>query len=426
MKTTLLRNVNIPGCPDRPAEVLFCDTHILYVGKPLDENSKADTVINGSGLTLLPGAIDAHVHFRQPGLMHKATIASESHAARAGGVTAFFDMPNTIPQTTTEDAWAAKMDMASHDSEISYAFFLGATNSNLDEILKADSSRIPGIKVFLGSSTGNMLVDDEKMLDSLFASVKIPIVVHAEDEEVIAEARSRISKRYDNNPPVSEHSNIRPVEACVSATTHAIELLRRHPSAHLHIAHLSTADEVELVRRAKAEGLDVTAEVSPHHLIFSSEDYGRLGSRIKMNPSLKGPEHREALRRGVIDGTIDIIATDHAPHTIGEKQGNALTAVSGAPMVQFSLPLILDLFGVDTAVRTMCVNPAVIFGLKNYGRIERGYVPDMVLVENVPTGYNVSDGMVLSKCRWTPLAGHRLYHRIAHVFNTPCALRFEH
>ncbi len=419
-----MRNVVIPGCSERPAEVLFSDTHIIYVGRPKTDPVDVDTVINGSGLTLLPGAIDAHVHFRQPGLEQKGDIAAESRAARAGGVTAYFDMPNTVPQTTTVAAWNSKMAAAAENSAISYAFFIGATNSNLEELRKADFSHIPGVKVFLGSSTGNMLVDDERMLDSLFESITVPIVVHAEDEAVIAEAKERIAEKYDNNPPVFEHTNIRPVEACVSATAHAIELLRRHSSARLHIAHLSTADEVEMVRRAKAEGLNITAEVSPHHLLFTTDDYDRLGSRIKMNPSIKAPQHREALRRGVLDGTIDIIATDHAPHTIADKQGNALSAMSGAPMVQFSLPLILDMFGPEVAMRTMAENPARIFGLKNYGKIEVGYVPDMVLVEHVPIGFEVSDNMVLSKCHWTPLIGHRLHYRVAHVFNQPRPLTF--
>lgn len=416
---SVVYNTIFDGQPD--GWVMFDERQIIATG--YGEHPQADNVIDGNGMLLLPGAIDAHVHFREPGLTRKATIKTESAAARAGGVTAFFDMPNTVPQTVTMDDIRAKQAIAERDACINYAFFIGATNANIDELLAADYSEIPGVKLFMGSSTGNMLVDNEVTLDQIFSSVTVPIVVHAEDEGVIAACHAAARARYGDNPPVSAHSQIRPAEACVRATQRAVELCRRHPSAHLHIAHLSTADEVEIVRRAKADGLHVTAEVSPHHLLFTADDYPRLGSRIKMNPAIKTDADRRALRRGVLDGTIDIIATDHAPHTADDKQGDAFTAVSGAPMVQFSLPVILDLFGPEVATRTMAENPARIFGAEQLGRIAPGYLPNMVLIEQAE--HTVSDADVLSKCGWTPLVGYTLRHRVAHVICTQKQIRFS-
>lgn len=423
--STLIINAYIPGADKHVSRVLFNDERILSVGG--EELKEAEAVIDAEGMTLLPGAIDAHVHFREPGLTHKADIATESRAALAGGVTSFFDMPNTVPQTTSLEPWRQKMDIASKSSVANYAFFIGATNDNLEEILRADFSRIPGVKVFLGSSTGNMLVNNTSVLERLFEEVRVPIVVHAEDEETIAQARKTAEVKYQGNPPVCEHTNIRPVEACVAATTHAIDMLRRHPEAHLHIAHVSTADELRLIRQAKQEGLNLTCEVSPHHLLFTSEDYERLGARIKMNPSVKSPGHRVALREAVLDGTIDIVATDHAPHTLEEKEGDAFTAVSGAPMVQFSLPAMLDLFDTETVCRTMAENPARIFGLERRGRIAPDYHPEMVLVKRDMNGYIVADVDVVSKCGWTPLVGIKLYHKVIRtILPKPSYLTFKH
>lgn len=403
--------------------VLFDADTILDLGTGTPP--AADTTVNTGGAYVLPGVIDAHVHFREPGLTHKADIASESRAARAGGVTTVFDMPNTIPQTVTRADLAAKTEIAHRTSEVNIGFFIGATNTNIDEILATDFSTIPGVKVFMGSSTGNMLVDDTTTLDHLFESVSAPIVVHAEDETIIAERRAAARIRYGNNPPISAHSAIRPAEACVSATRLAVELAERHPGSHLHIAHLSTADEVRIVAEAKARGLNVTAEVSPTHLLFTVDDYELLGSRIKINPAVKTVADREALRRGVIDGTIDIIATDHAPHLLSEKAGNAFSAVSGAPMVQFSLPLMLDMFGADIVCRAMSRMPARIFDLENYGILRPGARPDIVIVEKCAP-YTLSDADVVSKCGWTPLTGTTVSHRVVRTFVTPRPLHFRH
>lgn len=410
MKTSLIINVEIPGTPAGSSRVLFNDETILAVGD--SSITEAEDIYDAKGALLLPGVIDAHVHFREPGMTYKADISTESKAAMAGGVTSFFDMPNTLPPTTTITAWKEKMDLAHGSSAINYSFFIGATNHNVEEIIRADFSRIPGIKVFLGSSTGNMLLDDNSVLEFLFKHLRVPIVVHAEDEHVIRSAREKAIKKYNGNPPIYAHSEIRPHKACIEATDRAIRLLSRHPEAHLHIAHLSTAEELNMVRQAKNDRLHITCEVSPHHLLFTQDDYENLGARIKMNPSVKTAADRDALREGLIDGTIDIIATDHAPHLLSEKEGNALTAVSGAPMVQFSLPVILDMFGPETAIKAMSLNPARIFGIRNRGMIAVGYKPEMVLVEKIAGGYNVDDRDVLSKCGWTPIKGKKLYHRV--------------
>lgn len=409
MKTILIKNVIIPGACNNASRVLFNSEKILKIGS--DDIDTADEVIDGQGATLLPGVTDCHVHFREPGLTHKATVATESRAARAGGVTTFFDMPNTIPQTVTIEDWQRKMDKAANDSVINYAFFLGATKNNLEQLDKANFSRIPGIKVYLGSTTGDMMVPD-MVLDSLLARFNVPIVIHAEDESLISKMRSEIKSKYTGNVPIAEHSNIRSVQACVSSTERALETLERHPDAHLHIAHLSTADEVELVVKARQKGLNVTCEVSPHHLLFTPDDYPRLGSRIKINPAVKGAEHRDALRQAVREGIIDIIATDHAPHTADDKAGDALTAASGAPMVQFALCLMLDLFGTEIVRQTMSLNPARVFGMENRGNISPGFKPEMVLVERLETPHIISDDEVLSLCGWTPAVGLQTNHRV--------------
>ena len=427
MKTFLLHNVTIPGLLHGNYRVLFNSAEIINIERNEGSLPKADEVIDGQGAMLLPGAIDAHVHFREPGLIHKADIATESRAALAGGVTSFFDMPNTVPQTVTQEAWQEKCLLANEKSAINYAFFIGVTNDNIDRILQIDPSLIPGYKVFLGSSIGGMLVNNDAVLEKLFANARAPIVVHAEDENIIAQSRERIIRQYGENPPIHTHSSIRSADACIAATRHALSLARKYPQAHLHIAHVSTAAEVTLIQQAKAEGLRVTAEVSPHHLLFTNEDYPVLGARIKMNPSVKTALDREALRNAVRDGIIDIIATDHAPHTLAEKEGDALTAISGAPMVQFSLPLMLDMFDPETVRRVMCENPARIFGLKDRGLLAVGNAPEMVLVKPIPQGFAVTDNDVLSKCGWTPLVGRTLRHKVIKtILPRPTALTFHH
>lgn len=366
--------------------------------------------IDGVGCLLMPGAIDCHVHFRDPGLTHKADMATESRAALADGVTSFVDMPNTKPQTTTMALALDKLQHAAEVAAANYGVFIGATNDNIDELLHADYTRLAGVKLFMGSSTGNILVDQAEALERLFAGVSVPISVHAEDEGVIAAARARIRALYGERPiPIRRHTDMRPVEACVTATARAIALAERH-GAHVHIAHVTTAAEVDMIDAARRRGLcRITCEVSPHHLLFCSDDYAELGARIKMNPAVKSAADRQSLREALADGRIDMIATDHAPHLEVEKAGDALHAVSGAPMVQFAYPMAIHLFGPRIAAERYAAAPARIFGITDRGQLQAGQRADLVLF--APSDHVISDADVVSRCAWTPLAGRPLYFR---------------
>jgi dihydroorotase len=409
LMTTLIHNANVKG--HGTGWVLIDGVRIAAIGTGEPQDLTADNVVDAQGKLLLPGAIDCHVHFREPGLTHKADIASESHAAVAGGVTSYIDMPNCKPTTTTNAAIAQKMDIAAAKSVANYAFFIGATDDNLDELLAADYTRVAGVKLFMGSSTGNMLVDNGEALHNIFAKVRVPIVVHAEDEDTIKRNRAEYNARYCcTEPPVADHSRIRSAEACLKATQHAIALASEH-HAHLHIAHLTTAAELLAVQQA---GDNVTCEVSPHHLMWCDQDYADRGTRIKMNPAVKTAADRAALRDAVRAGVVDIIATDHAPHLLEEKQGGAITAVSGAPLVQFSLPVMLDMFDADTVVRTMCQRPAQLFSIADRGDIAVGNYADLVLVD--AADHVVTDADVVSKCGWTPLDGVTLHHRVVATY----------
>lgn len=385
-------------------------------GNPSDElMSGAATLVDAEEKLLLPGAIDEHVHFRDPGLTHKADMASESSAAVAGGVTSFIDMPNTKPMTVTNEALCEKMRRASETSVANYGFFIGATNDNLEELLNADYSKVAGVKLFLGSSTGNMLVDNGKMLNDIFANVKALIAVHAEDEAVIRRNRQAVIEKYGENLPIDFHPVIRSHEACYKATAHAVELARRY-DARLHVMHVSTADELEFFAPGPIEGKSITAETCPQYLLFTDELYEVLGARIKCNPAIKRSADREALRSAVADGRIDVIATDHAPHLLSEKTGTALTAVSGMPMVQFSLSVMMELvregvFTLPGVVTAMSHNPAKVFGIDRRGFIRKGYYADLVLFDDECDPYTVTDDDVISKCKWTPLEGMTLHGR---------------
>ncbi len=365
------------------------------------------------GSYLMPGAIDTHVHFREPGLTRKATMASESRAALAGGVTSVIDMPNTVPQTVSIDAWEDKMERAAASMAVNYAFFIGATHTNFEELMRADYSRCPGVKVFMGSSTGGMLLDDDSALRRLWSDIPALIAVHAEDQAMVADATHRAKARAGDaeDLPVTMHPALRPAAACVEATRRAVEMARRY-GTRLHVAHVSTAAELQFATpghdvRAKR----ITFETAPQYLIFDSSDYRRLGARIKCNPAVKEAADREALRRAVTSGLIDTIATDHAPHLLSEKQGGALKAVSGMPMVQFSLPVMMDLFAPGTVAQVMAHNPAEAFRIEGRGYLDPGCYADMAVVERVEP-YTVADTDTLSLCRWTPLAGTVLRHRV--------------
>lgn len=382
----------------------------------------ADETIDCGGAYLIPGVIDTHVHFRDPGLTEKADMATESAAAVAGGITSFVDMPNTRPATVTMADVTAKEARAAEVSEANYGFFIGATNDNLDELLNADYSRVAGVKLFLGSSTGNMLVDNEALLDDLFDKSPAVIAVHAEDENIIRAAREYLSARHPEGIPVELHPDMRPREACIAATRHALELAGRH-SARVHICHISTAEELALIKEAKARGVNVTAETCPQYLLFDRNDFITLGSRVKCNPAIKNASDRIALIRELRPGgAIDTIATDHAPHLASQKEGDALTAASGMPMIQYSLPAMLDLIdndpdaegiGIERVVELMCHAPARIFGIEKRGFIRPGYAADLVMVEKLPLpGHKVTDSEVVSRCGWTPLDGRTLGYAV--------------
>lgn len=376
-------------------------------------NASFDEVIDASGCFVLPGLIDDHVHFREPGLTEKADIDSESRAAAAGGITTYFDMPNTNPQTTTLEALEEKFKLAAQKSHVNYSFFFGATNNNADLFPQLDSHRIPGIKLFMGSSTGNMLVDRREALDKIFSTATMPIMVHCEDTEIINRNMAEAKLKYGDDPKVTHHPEIRSTEACYQSTKLAVELATKH-HARLHIAHLTTARELELVASTQ-HPLSITCEVTPSHLYFCDRDYASLGTRIKCNPAIKS-QAGDALRQAVADGRIAVIGTDHAPHLLSQKEGGCAKAASGMPMIQFSLVTMLEL--VDQGVLTlerlielMCHNPADLFEVRNRGYLREGYLADIVLVRP-NTGWTVTKDIIQSKCGWSPMENHMYLWRV--------------
>lgn len=380
-------------------------------------------LIDATGCFVLPGVIDDHVHFREPGLTAKADIGSESAAAAAGGVTSYFDMPNCVPQTTSPEALDEKFALARRKSHVNYSFFFGATNDNAELFGRLDTSRIPGIKLFMGSSTGNMLVDKEQSLNTIFKTVAemgVPVMAHCEDTAIINANMARAKACCGDDPDVSMHSKIRSAEACIESTRLAVSLAQRH-NARLHVAHLSTAEEVELIRQANTgvtslKDKRITAEAVSGHLLFTASDHAALGARIKINPAIKTAADRDALRRAVADGTVDIIATDHAPHLLSEKQGGCCRAASGMPMVQFSLVAMLGLVDegvltLERLVQLMCHNPAVLFGVRDRGFIRPGYKADLVIVRP-ESSWTVDAACIKSKCGWSPVEGKTFSWRV--------------
>ena len=400
----------VPGIPDESAY-------------PPDRYQTIDC----RGRMVMPGAIDEHVHFRDPGLTEKGDMATESRAAVAGGVTSFFDMPNTRPQTTTRSAWEAKMSRAAEVSAANYAFFPGATNSNASELLVMDTSRIPGIKVFMGSSTGDMLVDSNSTLSRLFSEFKGVIAVHAESESIIRANTESLRSRYGDEIPLGAHHLLRSRRACLEATAKAVELAR-HTGARLHVMHLTTAGELALFSPGPVENKRITCETCPHYLVFTADSVEATGGLTKCNPAIKEEEDRRALLQAVNRGIIDVVATDHAPHLRSQKSGNALTATSGMPSVQFSLPVMLQLaaegnFSYDTVVERMCTAPARLFGIEGRGFLRPGYWADVAVVAPCAP-YEITDEMVVSRCGWTPYAGKRLEFKVEQTWvNGHCAWR---
>ena len=391
----------------------------ILEGKDAQPAKPVDQTIDAADCMVMPGIIDSHVHFREPGLTDKATIESESRAAAAGGVTSFFDMPNTVPQTTTLEALDEKFRIASHSSHVNYSFFFGATNDNAGLFDQLDVHRIPGIKLFMGSSTGNMLVDREQALDRIFSSARLPIMAHCEDTAIINQNMQTALEGSDD-PDVSLHPFIRSEEACLASTRKAIGLARRH-HARLHVAHVSTAEELELLSlpQTPSEGF-ITAEVCVGYLLFSALDYQRLGSRIKVNPAIKSPVDQFMLRQALNDGRITTIATDHAPHLLAQKQGGCAKAASGMPMVQFSLVSMLELVDagvltIERLVELMAHHPARLFEVRRRGYLRPGYQADIVIVRKGKP-WQVTTDIIQSKCGWSPLEGHEFRWQVDKTF----------
>lgn len=378
------------------------------------ENIYIDEVIDATGLWLIPGVIDDQVHFREPGLTHKADIATESMAAVAGGVTSFMDMPNTMPLTTTIDTLEDKYRIGAEKSVANYSFYMGATNDNIEELRKVNPAEVCGVKVFMGSSTGNMLVDNRETLSRIFAEIPMLIATHCEDEATIQANKARFKAQYGDDLPIRFHPLIRDAEACYKSSSFAVELATKY-NARLHVLHLSTAREMALFsNKLPLKEKKITAEVCVHHLWFSDQDYEQYGNRIKWNPAVKSENDRFKLIEALNQDLIDVVATDHAPHLLREKEGNCLKAASGGPLVQFSLPAMLELaakgyFTVEQVVTKMCHAPADLFRIQKRGYIQPGFYADLVLI-NPAKSMQVTADIVLSKCGWSPFEGTTLNH----------------
>ncbi len=385
---------------------------------PVQTESTA-VVIEAGNLVLIPGVIDDQVHFREPGLTHKGDISSESKAAVAGGVTSYMEMPNTSPPTTTNALLKDKIEMAAGKSWANFSFYLGASNDNINELMEADPLTVCGIKIFMGSSTGNMLVDDDATLRAIFSSIKIPVAVHCEDEATIQANTLAHKRKFGENVPIMMHPAIRSAEACYISSSFAVDLAREY-NTRLHVLHISTEKELELFDSlTPAEKERITSEVCIHHLWFDQADYARLGTKIKWNPAIKSQRDKQALLKALKAGTIDVVATDHAPHTMEEKSGTYFKAPSGGPMVQHSLVAMVEmvkkgLITMEMMVEKMCHSPARIFNISRRGFIREGYYADLVLVD-LDSEWTVSGDNILYKCGWSPLEGVTFSSMVTHT-----------
>jgi dihydroorotase len=381
---------------------------------------EAEQIIDAKGLCLLPGVIDDQVHFREPGLTHKANIYTESKAAVAGGITSFMEMPNTNPQALTQKLLEDKYQIASETSIANYSFFMGVSNNNLEEVLKTDPKTVGAIKIFMGSSTGNMLVDNKSILEEIFSKSPMLIAVHCEDEQTIQKNTIKAKKKFGEDVPIAEHPNIRSAEACYKSSSMAVELAKKH-NARLHVFHLSTEKEIALFDNTlPLAEKRITAEVCIHHLWFSDRDYDEKGVLIKWNPAVKKESDKNALFQALLDGKLDVIASDHAPHTLEEKSNTYFKVPSGGPLVQHALPAMLAFvnqgkISLEKVVEKMCHNPAICFRVENRGFIREGYFADLVLVDlNKP--WEVNKDNILYKCGWSPFEGETFNAQITHTF----------
>lgn len=397
--------------------MLIKDAYIAKIGSGLS-TSAGDIIIDAQGKYLLPGVIDDQVHFREPGLTHKAEIYTEAKAAVAGGVTSYMEMPNTIPNTLTQARLEEKYQRAAEVSLANYSFYMGASHDNLEEVLKTDPSCVCGVKVFMGSSTGNMLVDDEKVLQNLFKSPLL-IATHCEDEAIIRANTAKFKAQYGEDLPISYHPLLRSEEACYQSSSLAVSLAKKH-GTKLHILHISTAKEIELfTNEVPLKDKKITAEACIHHLWFDDSDYAKLGTLIKWNPAVKSAKDRAAIFRALQEDKIDVIATDHAPHTREEKRQSYFKAPSGGPLIQHALVAMLEYYhqgkiSFEKIVEKMCHNPAILFQLKHRGYIREGYFADLVLVDlNDP--WKVAPENILAKCKWSPLEGQTFQSKVTHT-----------
>ncbi|UWZ89108.1 dihydroorotase [Bacteroides cellulosilyticus] len=423
MKRTLIHNATIvnEGRSVQGSVVIESDriAEVLTYGKKL--SVPCDETIDATGCCLLPGVIDDHVHFRDPGLTHKADILTESRAAAAGGVTSIMDMPNTNPLTTTLSALEQKFDLLNEKCIVNHSCYFGATNNNYTEFNQLDKHRVCGIKLFMGSSTGNMLVDKTNSLLNIFNGTDMLIATHCESQEIIKKNTEYYKKMFSDVPevPISKHPNIRSSAACYASTELAVRMASL-AGARLHVLHVSTAKELQLFSDIPLEEKHITAEACVAHLLYRQQDYKELGTRIKCNPSIKKQADRDALRNAVNTGVIDVIATDHAPHLLSEKEGGALKAMSGMPMIQFSLVSMLELaekgiFSIETIVEKMCHAPAQIYGICDRGYVREGYKADLVLVSHGDR-WEVNSENILSKCGWSPLEGNSFRWKVERTF----------
>jgi len=400
------------------ADVLISGNRIEKIASSI--SAENEEVIDASGKLLIPGLIDDQVHFREPGLTHKADISTESRAAVAGGITSFMEMPNTIPNALTQELLEDKYQIAASNSIANYSFFMGASNDNIEEVLKTNRQNVCGVKIFMGSSTGNMLVDERSTLEGLFSKVDMLIATHCEDEVTIRANQAEARAKYGEEVPISMHPKIRSTEACYISSSLAIELAKKY-NTRLHILHISSAKETALfTNEIPLNDKRITAEACIHHLWFCDEDYAAKGSLIKWNPAIKTAQDREAVLQAVLDDRIDVIATDHAPHTLEEKQNSYFKAPAGGPLVQHGLVAMLELakqgkISIEKIVEKMCHNPATLFNIKERGFIREGYHADLVLVDPAAP-WTVEKDNILAKCGWSPFEGQEFRSKITHTF----------
>lgn len=421
MESVLIKNANIVN----EGKIFTGDVYIengifKEIAEQITAKSPDVKIIDAEGKYLLPGAIDDQVHFREPGLTHKATIETESRAAVAGGITSFIEMPNTVPQATTIEKLEEKFDIAARTSYANYSFMFGGTNDNLEEILKVDKTKVAGLKLFLGSSTGNMLVDNPEVLENIFANTDLLISVHCEDEQTIRDNTAKYKAEYGEDIPIALHPIIRSEEACYLSSSKAVALAKK-TGARLHVFHLSTDKELSLFTNdIPLAEKKITAEVCIHHLWFCDADYAEKGTRIKWNPAVKTAKDRDALLEALLDDRLDVIATDHAPHTVEEKNNVYTKAPSGGPLVQHALPAMLEFYHqgkitIEKIVEKMSHNPAILFEVHKRGYIKEGYFADAVLVD-LHAPWTVNKDNIAYKCGWSPFEGTTFTSRITHTF----------